>query len=88
MTPEQEIVSHQAHDRDCFDDLNDVMVLDSASSIDLFGNKKFLSAIGQSDDPVLVGTNARQKHIEKDGEVLGYPARVYHDPAGSLDQHF
>ena len=61
------------------DEFRDSIVLDSASSVDLFCNKKLLQNIGPSDHTELVHTNAGTLNIDKQGTLPEYGVVPYQE---------
>ncbi|MFM7186385.1 MAG: hypothetical protein ACKO14_01070, partial [Armatimonadota bacterium] len=61
------------------------VVLDSASSIDMFINGELLRNIKQAPTPIRITTNAGEVSIRLQGELPGYPEPVWYHPEGAAN---
>ena len=59
---------HKQHDRQ----LHKVLVLNSASSVDLIGNKKFITKIEEAPKPLILGTNGGELQVKTKATLPNY----------------
>jgi len=56
------------------------IILDSASSIDLFVNPQLLTDIRVADNPITITSNAGEVTVDQHARLDGYPERVWYHP--------
>jgi len=61
------------------------IILDSASSIDMFINPDLLNDIQTSTEPITILSNAGRVTINKFGYMPGYPEKVWYHPTGAAN---
>ena len=61
------------------------IILDSASSIDMFVNQDLLTDIQTSTQPITILSNAGRVTIDKFGYMPGYPEKVWYHPDGAAN---
>ena len=64
---------------------NTWIILDSASSIDMFVNQDLLTDIQTSSQPITILSNAGWVTIKKFGYMPGYPEKVWYHPDGAAN---
>jgi hypothetical protein len=61
------------------------IILDSASSIDLFVNKDLLSNVKVAETPIRIMANAGDVTLRQYGTLPGYPEPVWYHPDGAAN---
>jgi hypothetical protein len=61
------------------------IVLDSASSVDLFVNSKLLHDIRESPEPLTIVSNTGTTTIHRFGYIPGYPEKIWYHPDGAAN---
>jgi len=64
---------------------NTWVILDSASSIDMFINSDLLTDIQTSTEPITILSNAGRVSIDRFGYMPGYPEKVWYHPSGAAN---